>query len=166
MRQFLTAIAALSLTTAAISAPIHACAEEPAAATKTTRVLDKAAAKRLRGATGVTLQWISWDWRGRVAVTQKGGVYRIKGGQDAANAPKGTADLGRGKVAIDGVVTEIGRDYFRFDGTIVITDTPDAGRVCTRTGPMTFKVTKNRKYWRLQEMEKCDGLTDYVDIYF
>ena len=31
---------------------------------------------------------------------------------------------------------------------------------------MTFRVTQNRKYWRLQQMEVCDGLTDYVDIYF
>jgi len=35
-----------------------------------------------------------------------------------------------------------------------------------RSGPMEFLVTQDRKYWRLQDMVACDGLTDYVDIYF
>ena len=51
-------------------------------------------------------------------------------------------------------------------GRIAIIDTPDPGRQCIRNGPMRFAVTQNRPYWRLREFEWCDGLTDYVDIYF
>jgi hypothetical protein len=42
------------------------------------------------------------------------------------------------------------------------------GSPCVRTGPMTFAITQNRRYWRLQEphMVSCDGSTDYVDIFF
>jgi hypothetical protein len=31
-----------------------------------------------------------------------------------------------------------------------------------------FKSTKGRKYWRMQDMENCEGsgVVDYVDIYF
>ena len=31
---------------------------------------------------------------------------------------------------------------------------------------MVFAITQNRKYWRLQQMESCGRLTDYVDIYY
>ena len=131
-----------------------------------TRILDQAAAERLRGAQSMSLQWISWNWRGRIEVLQTGDLITITGGQDSATAPKNAGDLGTGKVTIDGIVTEIGTDYFLFDGDIVITDSPDMGRSCERSGPMEFRITQNRLYWRLQQMEQCDGLTDYVDIYF
>ena len=39
-------------------------------------------------------------------------------------------------------------------------------RNCLRDGTYEFRVTGRRRYWRLQQMEACDGLTDYVDIYF
>lgn len=131
----------------------------PAAAppfTGQTRVLDRAALTRLLGNSGVTLQWIGWDRRGELSVSDRGGTVRLTGGQ------RGDP----GTLAIDGAVTEIGADYFLFDGRIAIIDTPDPGRQCIRNGPMRFAVTQNRKYWRLQAMEACDGLTDYVDIYF
>jgi hypothetical protein len=35
-----------------------------------------------------------------------------------------------------------------------------------RDGSYEFRITGRRRYWRLQQMEQCDGLTDYVDIYF
>ena len=63
-------------------------------------------------------------------------------------------------------MTEIGADYFVFDGTIRIADTPDAGRRCEADKVWHFAVTQNRPYWRLREFEWCDGLTDYIDIYF
>ena len=131
-----------------------------------TRILDQQAAERLRGAQGITLQWISWNWRGQVEVLQPGDVIMIKGGQDSAKAPANAGDLGTGRVEIDGVVTEIGADYFLFDGEIVITDSPDIGRICRWSGPVEFRITQGRQYWRMQDMTKCDGLTDYVDIYF
>lgn len=161
----LTAAVLLSACTApatvgdAQSAPISA-------APTATRILDQAAAERLRGAQSMSLQWISWNWRGRIEVLQTGDLMTIKGGQDSAKAPANAGDLGTGRVTIDGVVTEIGADYFLFDGDVIITDSPDIGRSCERSGPMEFRVTQNRLYWRLQQMEQCDGLTDYVDIYF
>ena len=57
-------------------------------------------------------------------------------------------------------------DRFRFRGRIAIVDAPDRGRNCVRDGEYQFRVTGRRRYWRLQQMEQCDGLTDYVDIYF
>ena len=61
---------------------------------------------------------------------------------------------------------EIGARSFTFRGRIAITDTPDPGRNCLRDGTYEFRITGRRRYWRLQQMEQCDGLTDYVDIYF
>ena len=85
-------------------------------------------------------------------------LLRLHGGQ---SAPKG-----KGQLKIDGIVTRIDASEFTFVGRIDMTDTPDIGRNCVREGEMQFRVTQNREYWRLQQMEVCDGLTDYVDIYF
>jgi len=123
-----------------------------------TIIKDRAAFERLIGNSGLTLQWIGWDRRGDVEADYRSDLLHLHGEQ-------GTND-GPGKLLLDGVVTEVGRDYFRFDGRIDIVDSPDRGRNCHREGPMTFRITQNRKYWRLQAMEACDGLTDYVDIYF
>ena len=135
---------------------IVSAAAAPAA--ERTIVNDAAALARLRGNSGLTLQWISWDHRGRVAVTDRAGVIHLAGSQAARG--------GAGRLEIDGDVVEIGRDRFTFRGRIAITDTPDAGRNCLRDGTYEFRVTGRRRYWRLQQMEVCDGLTDYVDIYF
>ncbi len=123
-----------------------------------TRILDAAAAGRLLANKGVTLQWIDWNARGTATVTQAAGIWHLR----AAQAQAG----GRGRLWLDGDVTEIGADYFTFEGTIRISDTPDAGRACEKSKTWHFAVTQNRRYWRLREFEWCDGLTDYVDIYF
>ena len=128
------------------------------AAVPPTVIHDKAALERLMGNEGVTLQWIDWNRRGDLGVTMPGGTLFLKGGQHAASGP--------GTLTLDGRVTEIDKAQFRFHGRIVIRDTPDAGRTCVRDGDFTFAITQKRHYWRLQEMEMCDGLTDYVDIYF
>ncbi|WP_420606922.1 hypothetical protein [Novosphingopyxis sp.] len=138
-----------------------------ASAARRTTVGDQAALDRLRNNSGLTLQWIGWDYRGTLNVTQDGALVRLHGSQNGGNAPPGTKDAAAGRLTLDGAVTDIASDHFSFDGTITIADAPDAGRNCVRTGPMLFQVTQNRKYWRLQNMESCrDGLTDYVDIYF
>ena len=49
---------------------------------------------------------------------------------------------------------------------ILILDAPDKGRRCERNGDFEFRATGKRKYWRLQQMEACGGLTDYVDVYY
>lgn len=135
-----------------------AAAPAPAGAVERTTVTDPAALARLRGNSGLTLQWISWDYRGRVQVSDRGGRIHLSGTQAVRSGP--------GRLTIDGDVVEIGATSFTFRGRIVISDTPDAGRNCVRDGQYEFRITGRRRYWRLQEMEMCDGLTDYVDIYF
>jgi hypothetical protein len=120
-------------------------------------VHSRADLNRLLNASGATVQWIGWDRRGRVAVYRNpAGVVWLRGSQSQGDA----------SLVIDGYVSEIGVNYFNFVGKIDLENTPDPGRMCHREGPMTFRVTQNRRYWRLQNMEACDGLTDYVDIYF
>jgi len=124
-----------------------------------TRILDSDAARRLLANKGVTLQWIGWNERGTATVTREAdGGWHLR----AAQAQPG----GPGRLWLDGAITEIGADYFTFEGTIRIADTPDAGRLCEKTKSWHFAVTQNRPYWRLREFEWCDGLTDYIDIYF
>ena len=128
------------------------------AAPETTIILDRAAADRLRAAKGITLQWIGWDRRGSLRVIEEDGVIRLIGAHHQADGP--------GRLALDGEVREIGADYFIFDGLISIADTPDSGRSCSANKQWRFAITQDRPYWRLREFEWCDGLTDYVDIYF
>lgn len=123
-----------------------------------TRVLAPAMAAKLKANKGVTLQWIDWDTRGTANVTVKRGIWHLTAAQVEAG--------GAGRLYLDGTVTEIGADYFLFDGTVKIDDTPDAGRHCEARKVWRFAITQNRPYWRLREFEWCDGLTDYVDVYF
>jgi hypothetical protein len=137
-----------------LAALVAGPAETPAPAAETI-VANPEALARLRRNTGLTLQWISWDYRGRLRVTDRGGTVHLSGNQ-----------TGSGRLEIDGDVVSINADGFAFRGRIIITDTPDSGRSCVRDGEFHFRITGQRRYWRLQEMETCDGLTDYVDIYF
>ncbi|MET0363407.1 MAG: hypothetical protein ABW169_02020 [Sphingobium sp.] len=123
-----------------------------------TLVRNRAALAKLLGNSGITLQWIDWDRRGHLDVRMPGRTLYLDGGQRAASGP--------GSLSLQGRVTEVDATQFRFHGRIVIADTPDVGRNCIRDGDFIFAITRNRQYWRLQEMEICDGLTDYVDIYF
>lgn len=125
-----------------------------------TRVLDRAAVARLLANKGVTLHWIDWNTRGTANARWEGEVLRLTGAQ----ASTGAGGSG-GRLFLDGVVEEVGADYFTFRGTIRIADAPDAGRRCEATKSWHFAVTQNRPYWRLREFEWCDGLTDYIDIY-
>ena len=121
-------------------------------------IRSEADAQRLLANKGVTLQWIDWNTRGSVAVSRNAGLWSLRGSQGDAN--------GKGRLYLDGNITEIGDGYFTFDGTIRITDTPDPGRLCEKDKTWHFAVTQGRSYYRLREFEWCDGLTDYVDIYF
>ena len=123
-----------------------------------TRILDARAAERLLAAKGITLQWIGWNERGSVNVRREGDLILLTGSQSEPN--------GLGRLFLDGRVTEIGSDYFLFDGIVRMTDTPDRGRKCEADKEWRFAITQNRPYWRLREFEWCDGLTDYIDIYF
>ena len=123
------------------------------AAPHSTRTLE-----RLRGNEGVTLHWSSWDHRGPVSVRSVNGETFLSGSQIATD--------GAGTLWFDGKVVESGDDYFIFEGLIRIANTPDAGRVCEQTKRWRFAITQNRPYFRMREFEWCDGLTDYIDIYF
>ncbi|MBV7258173.1 hypothetical protein KCG46_01140 [Erythrobacter sp. WH158] len=113
---------------------------------------------RLATVQGITLQWIDWDTRGDVTIVNSvDGVWHLLGEQ------KSGQDVG---FVIDGVITEIGADYFLFDGQITIANTPDPGRRCSENKLWRFEVTQGRTYYRLREFEWCDYLTDYIDIYF
>lgn len=124
-----------------------------------TIVNDQSALEKLLGNTGVTVQWLSWtEGRGTLNASWRGKTVVLKGGQ----IQKG----GTGKLNLDGIVVRIDKDSFIFRGTITMIDTPDNGRKCAKNGDSLFAITQNRKYWRMREFEWCDGLTDYIDIYF
>ncbi|GAA4642879.1 hypothetical protein GCM10023115_08390 [Pontixanthobacter gangjinensis] len=91
-------------------------------------------------------------------VRDRGGETYLSGGQIEANGP--------GTLWIDGKIVEAGDDYCIFEGLIRIANAPDAGRICEMKMKWRFAMTQNRKYYRLREFERCDGLTDYIDIYF
>ncbi len=118
------------------------------------------AKKMLLGKHLLSLQWISWDYFGTANITNKAGVLYLKGEQKQHG--------GNDFVKIDGTITSIDKNEFKFNGTIVIQiNHINGGKSCTRSGEMTFALTGKRKYWRLQEMTNpCDEVTDYVDIYF
>ncbi len=124
-----------------------------------TKILDPTMAERLFGNTGITVQWIGWEERGRTWIAVDNQGYWLLMGEH-----KGEDG---GILELEGFVTEIGSDYFIYDGTVKILGTPDRDRLCnvSKRG-WRFGITQNRKYWRLREFEWCDRLTDYVDIYF
>ncbi|WP_390476524.1 hypothetical protein [Altererythrobacter sp. MTPC7] len=123
-----------------------------------TTVLSAADAIRLRQNSGITLQWIGWDERGDATVgVDAFGTYRLYGRQEG---PKGEL------LIVLGRITEIGPDYFLFDGLIQIAYAPDPDRECYDNRTWRFEATQGHKYYRLREFEWCDGLTDYIDIYF
>lgn len=70
-------------------------------------------------------------------------------------------------VTIIGVIEPISSTEFIFTGTITTrVSYINNNEPCERIGVYTFKKTKGRKFWRMQEMMNCDGSsTDYIDIY-
>ena len=127
-----------------------------------TDVNNEGAARMLLGRHKLSLQWVSWDYFGTATVTNRAGIYSIKGEQKGRGMSKGNS------VTIDGVITSIDAKEFSFRGKIVTLVTHiNGGQPCVRDGEFTFKITGTRKYWRLQQMDSpCDTATDYVDIFF
>ncbi len=124
-----------------------------------TIVKDRAALEKLLGNSGVSIQWLGWSKaRGALDASWKGKTLYLKGGQMQKD--------GSGKLEMDGYVVSISKDNFVFRGTITITNAPDLGRKCEKSANWAFAVTQKRQYWRMREFEWCDGLTDYIDIYF
>jgi len=123
-------------------------------------VNDMAAKQMLLGVHRFSLQWISWDYFGKATVTEKNGSLFIKGEQRG----RGNDDV----VTMDGVITRVDAKEFTFEGEIITRVSHiNNGQPCKRTGEMIFRITGNRRYWRLQQMNNpCDEAADYVDIFF
>lgn len=70
-------------------------------------------------------------------------------------------------VTINGTFLAVGREL-KFNGKIVSRiGYVNNGQPCERNGLVVFKASGKRKYWRLQQMLDCDGVsTDYIDIFF
>jgi len=118
--------------------------------------------KQLReGTHNFTLQWISWDKPGKAQIKkQADGTYTVKGEQRGADG-----DF----VTIDGTLTVVTFAEMTFSGTIKTKySNVNGGEVCEKTGTYHFLAKGTRKYWRLQEMDNCEGnnVVDYVDIFF
>lgn len=158
MSRFLsTAVLALSLPVAAIGQGGGIATPTPLAPVKATEVRDPLALRKLLNNSGLTLQWIGWETRGKIKAVKDGEVVHLSGSQ---------VGTGGAKLEVDGDVLAIDTKHFILRGRITITDTPDSGRTCVKEGDSEFAITQNRKYWRLREFEWCDYLTDYIDIYF
>ncbi len=117
--------------------------------------------RNLVGQHGITLQWISWDYRGTVKITEENNVLKIRGVQ---KSKENITD----SVSIEGTLEVINDKEIRFTGKIITTVSyNNQGKPCEKEGTYTFKKIGNRRYWRLQEMKNCDGVVlDYVDLYF
>jgi hypothetical protein len=113
-----------------------------------------------QGLHNITLQWISWDRPGRATVKKTGdNLYRIDGEQ------RRKGDY----LTIHGTLQSISPEKLRFEGTLIYrVATLNSGQPCDKSGTQEFLSTKNRKYWRMQNMTNCEGgmTTDYVDLYF
>jgi len=125
-----------------------------------TRIDDAAAAEKLLGDHVFNLQWIDHP-PGVAHITKKGdGELFIDAGQ---RNKKGEY------ASVAGKILRVTAKSFELDGTIVTrADAINGGKACERNGRFTFRVTGKRKYWRLQQMNDCEGnhVVDYVDVFF
>jgi hypothetical protein len=111
------------------------------------------------GKHSLTLQWIGWDKPGSVSIVPaENGWYTISGKQ--AN--------NENYLKINGRIKPLTENELEFEGEIESRVLSlNNGEPCLKTGKRSFKATGDRQYWRLQDMNNCDGATvDYIDIYF
>lgn len=135
------------------------------AAAKAANGLDAAAKARLVGDHLLTLQWLGWgdlSGAGRLRIEDRGDSLAASGEQ------LGSGDNAGDYLRMSGWIVSASRDGFVFEGDIAIRVHHNAdGAECKRSGTFHFKATGKRRYWRMQEMDNpCDGVTDYVDVYF
>jgi hypothetical protein len=110
-----------------------------------------------------TIQYLTFDKNskpGTVIIRSLGtDEYSIEGAQ---------RDIQKNEyVTIKGTFLVRGREL-KFNGKIVSRISYiNNGQPCESNGLVIFKASGKRKYWRLQQMLNCDGVsTDYIDIYF
>ncbi len=108
----------------------------------------------------ISLHWIGWDRPGKALVTPAGnGWYNITGKQVKDE---------RNYLSIAGKIKRLSEKELEFDGTIETrVETIYGGEPCVRKGAQRFFGKGTRTYFRLQNMENCEGgnLVDYIDIY-
>ena len=119
----------------------------------------------LAGNHNLTLQWISWQAPGKVTFTPiSKDHYKIKGEQKGR---KSNDECQNCFLTIDGTIEKLTPKSLRFTGKIESSiHHIQNGDPCVKEGTFDFISTGSRKYWRCQNMDGCDGVTDYVDIYF
>ena len=114
------------------------------------------------GTHNLSLQWISWEELGEAEIKYLGdNKYSIVGEQRSLENSH--------YLKIEGTLEPISEKELIFDGIVEQQITHlNQGQPCLKKGKQTFKSTKNRKYWRMQDMQNCEGggVVDYVDIYF
>lgn len=110
----------------------------------------------------LSLQWISWDELGEAEIEYLGdNKYSIVGEQ---RNPDNNDYL-----KINGTLEPISDKKLIFEGVVESQiEHLNQGEPCVKEGIKIFESTKNRKYWRMQDMENCEGgmVLDYVDVYF
>lgn len=108
----------------------------------------------------ISLQWISWDKPGTATIAPlDSGWYSIKGLQRNKEGDY---------LSIEGKLKRVSEKQLEFDGTIITqVKHNNRGEPCIKKGKQTFYGKGTRTYYRLQNMENCEGgmLVDYVDIY-
>lgn len=147
------------------STPSNRAPSNTATAKTPANGLDTAAKARLVGEHLLTLQWLGWgdlSGAGRLRVEDRGDSLAANGEQ------LGSGENAGDYLRMSGRIVSASRDGFVFEGDIAIRVHHNAdGAECKRSGIFHFKATGKRKYWRMQEMDNpCDGVTDYVDVYF
>lgn len=117
--------------------------------------------RKVLGKHMLALQWISWEDFGTCTITKdSNGVLHCKGEQRS----KENNDY----LKIDGTIAIVNSNHLVLKGTIdILVNYLNNGKVYKRNGSFNFKARGNRRYWRLQEMERNnDDCVDYVDIFF
>ena len=113
----------------------------------------------LLGTHDFSLHWIGNDPIGRITVAEQDGVLTVKGSQEDKKSGN--------YITVEGIITQVEAKAFTFKGTIVTRVAFVAsGKPVRREGAMMFAVTKDRDFFRLQQMDNPDdAVVDYIDIY-
>lgn len=110
----------------------------------------------------ISLQWIGMltNAQGKAELTNQGnGWFTIKGEQNNSNNEF---------LKINGKLKRTDANHITFEGTIITyIKSNNGGAPCEKTGKQTFLKKGDRSYYRLQNMENCEGgkVLDYVDLY-
>jgi len=117
--------------------------------------------EKLLGTHNMRLQWVHFDNAssfGKAVFAEQNGVLTLNG---ELRNEKGNY------VTLEGTVTAITPRNFVFEGKVVTrVDHIAEGKPCEREGKFTFRISGNRPFYRMKEMENpCDTATDYIDIY-